>query len=89
MVAHELVTNALTHAFPDGRAGVVRIALRPLSADRAMLSVVDNGVGYDPAAVNPRRLGLWLIGGLSDQVKGHLTIAAESGVDARLEFPTR
>jgi two-component sensor histidine kinase len=88
VVAQELVANALAHAFPDGRAGVVRIDLERLDAARARLSVADDGVGYDPATADPRRLGLWLIGGLADQVRGVLTTTRERGVTVRLEFPT-
>lgn len=89
MIAQELVANALAHAFPEGRAGVVRIDLERLDAGRARLSIADDGVGYDPAtAAERRRLGLWLVGGLADQVKGVLTTSCERGVLARLEFPS-
>jgi two-component sensor histidine kinase len=88
VIAQELVTNALAHAFPDGRVGVVRIELKRLEAGRAALSVADNGVGYAPSAADDRRrLGLWLIGGLTDQVRGTLTTTVEGGVVVRLEFP--
>jgi len=43
LIANELVTNALKHAFPDDRSGTIRIVLRtssPLS-----FVVEDNGVG--------------------------------------------
>lgn len=87
MIVQELVANALTHAFPDGRAGMVRVGLKRLEDGRARLMVADDGVGYDPVAADPRRLGLWLIGGLADQVKGELTICCKGGVAVRLEFP--
>jgi two-component sensor histidine kinase len=89
IIAQELVTNAVTHAFPDGRPGVVRVALRPLDADRALLSVADDGIGFDPAGVDAHRLGLWLIGGLADQVKGVLMTTHQPGVATRIEFPVR
>jgi two-component sensor histidine kinase len=88
VIAHELVTNALAHAFPDGRFGVVRVELKRLETGRAALTVADNGVGYAPPAVDDRRrLGRWLIGGLADQVRGTLTTTVEDGVVVRLEFP--
>jgi two-component sensor histidine kinase len=86
VIVQELVSNALAHAFPDGRAGVLRIELKRLDATRAQLSVVDDGVGYTPGPADPRRLGLWLVGGLADQVNGALTVIAENGVVAQLEF---
>jgi two-component sensor histidine kinase len=88
VITQELVANALAHAFPDGRAGAVRIELARLEAGRARLSVADDGAGYDAAATDPRRLGLWLIGGLADQVKGVLTTTTGAGVQVRLEFPS-
>lgn len=87
MIVQELVANALTHAFPDGRAGMVRVGLKRLEDGRARLVVADDGVGYDPVAADPRRLGLWLIGGLADQVKGELTFCCKGGVAVQLEFP--
>ena len=44
-------------------------------------------MGYDPGAVDGGRLGLWLIGGLSAQVRGVFTTTIDHGVRCRLEFP--
>lgn len=87
VIVNELVGNALTHAFPDGRAGRVRVELRRLAEDRAALSVEDDGDGYDPDGVEPAKLGLWLVKGLADHVRGALTIEQTGGVRCRLEFP--
>ncbi|HEX2117303.1 MAG TPA: sensor histidine kinase, partial [Alphaproteobacteria bacterium] len=48
VIANELVTNALKHAFPDQRPGTVRIAFRRGREDRLVFSIQDNGVGFDP-----------------------------------------
>jgi two-component sensor histidine kinase len=87
LIANELVANSLAHAFPDDRAGVIRVALERLGDDRAALSVTDDGIGYDPATVDDGRLGLWLIKGLAAQVRGDLSTTADNGVSCRLEFP--
>ena len=90
LIANELVTNALEHAFPDQRAGVVRVELRPLEAGRAELIVSDDGAGFVPPDPGRSSLGLWLIRGLTDQVKGVMTTpATEAGFTTRLEFPTQ
>jgi two-component sensor histidine kinase len=86
-IVQELVLNALTHAFPEGRAGTVRISLARAGEGRAALSVSDDGVGYDEATADKSRLGLWLIGALTSQVKGSLATTRQAGVTARLEFP--
>lgn len=41
----ELVTNAVKHAFPDGRTGTITVGLRRDGAGVPTLSVVDDGVG--------------------------------------------
>jgi two-component sensor histidine kinase len=87
IIVQELIANALAHGFPTGRAGSVRVTLERLDGARAALSVSDDGVGYAPDAVDPRRLGLWLIGGLANQAQATLTMRCEGGVRARLEFP--
>jgi two-component sensor histidine kinase len=87
LIANELVLNAMTHAFPNERAGLIRIELARVGDDRAALVVADDGEGYDPDAVASGRLGLWLIGGLAAQVRGAFTSTIEHGVRARLEFP--
>jgi two-component sensor histidine kinase len=87
VILNELVTNALTHAFPDGRAGQVRVELKRLTEDKAVIVVEDDGDGYDPDAVAASKLGLWLVKGLADHVRGTLTIEQTPGVRCRLEFP--
>jgi len=51
MVLVELVMNALKHAFPDGRPGLVTIRLRgPKTKDCVVVEVEDDGIGApDPA----------------------------------------
>jgi two-component sensor histidine kinase len=90
LIANELVTNALSHAFPDQRAGVVRVELRPLGDGKAELVVSDDGVGLGPMSGGPSKLGLWLIRGLTDQVKGVMTTpTTAAGLTTRLEFATQ
>lgn len=49
LVVNEVVTNALKYAFPDGRAGKLRIAFKALGTEKADLTIGDDGVGFDPA----------------------------------------
>ena len=87
LIVHELVINAIDHAFPDGRAGQIHIRLATLDSGRACLTVADDGRGYDSDGVGDETLGLWLIKGLTSQLRGTLTTTTTAGVTTQLEFP--
>lgn len=56
----ELVTNALQHAFPDGRPGQIGVTL--IRGDgQAVLIVCDNGIGLSDAKTKNRTSGLRLV----------------------------
>ena len=50
LILNEVLSNAVKHAFPQSRAGEVRIALR-CSRTRLVLQVRDNGIGLPPNRV--------------------------------------
>lgn len=49
ILVNELVTNALKHAFPDDRAGKIRVSLGRSSGE-LLLEVADDGVGMNDSA---------------------------------------
>jgi PAS domain S-box-containing protein len=88
LILNELLTNALKHAFPDGRRGVVRVELRRRRPERLLLVVADDGVGL-PRSIDARdngSLGLELVRTLAEQLDGDLQIEERSGTAFRLEF---
>ncbi len=56
MIVNELVTNALKYAFPGEREGRIEVVFRREGAS-FVLSISDDGVGFDPAAL-PKGSGL-------------------------------
>jgi signal transduction histidine kinase len=46
-VLTNLVLNALTHAFPDKRAGTLRLTARRLGTDRVEIEFADDGIGMN------------------------------------------
>jgi two-component sensor histidine kinase len=86
LIAGELITNALKHAFPNGRTGEVLVRLER-RGDRGVLTVRDNGVGLSPAA-RAGALGLTLVEGLASRLDGRLRskCRAEGGAQFRVVF---
>ena len=76
LIANELMTNSLKHAFPGGRGGEVRMTLRTGSDGVTRLCVSDTGVGLpeDSAAKGGGSLGLQLVGDLARQLQGTLDV---------------
>jgi two-component sensor histidine kinase len=79
--------NAFKHAFPDGRAGTIRIALRE-SGSEVELVCRDDGVGAGNIAASKRGLGLQLIEAYAGQIGGVATFRNENpGVGLSVIFP--
>ncbi|MEA3189659.1 MAG: hypothetical protein QOD77_241 [Thermoplasmata archaeon] len=89
LVVSELVSNALKHAFPDGRPGVVRIALKDGSRPgRIEVTVADDGVGmagpFDPAAAPT--LGMQLVATIVRQLDGTIERLPGPGTTLRMDL---
>jgi two-component sensor histidine kinase len=92
LITNELISNALKHAFPDGRAGEIHVDFRAEGDQRLTLSVADNGVGL-PADMDfnaAETLGLQLIRVLTSQLGGtaELQSSPDSGTKASITFAT-
>jgi len=85
LVTNELVTNAVKHAFPDGRDGSIKVRFGRTETGWR-LSVIDDGVGI--AQVDRKNgLGTGLIEGFVSQTGGTLTVSSEKGTAAHLDLP--
>src|SRR5690242_11024119 len=82
-IAQEALGNALRHAEAS------RIDVRLENGDgRLVLSVTDDGCGFDPSAVRGQRLGLTSMDERATELGGTLTVSSgESGTVVRLEVP--
>jgi two-component sensor histidine kinase len=88
LIINELVSNALKHAFPGGRPGRVRVALRSGPGQKYTLEVADNGVGL-PEGLDPGRagsLGLQLVGDLAEQLHGAVAVGRGAGTTFTITF---
>ena len=89
LVLNELLSNALKHAFPDGRSGTITVAFHCADAS-ATLVVADDGIGL-PGPPNgqehPGSLGQRLVTALVRQLGGISSVEGDSGTRFTLTFP--
>jgi PAS domain S-box-containing protein len=89
LILNELLTNAVTHAFPEGRSGVVTMEVCGTADGAVTLRVTDTGVGV-PAAFDihqPTRLGWQLVALLTQQLHGVLTLERDQGTRITVRWP--
>jgi two-component sensor histidine kinase len=89
LIAHELLSNACEHAFPEGRrtGGRILLQLRRLSPEEGELAVHDDGVGMAGAGAG-MSLGLSLVSRLAATLGGRVTFDPPgAGTVVRARFP--
>jgi two-component sensor histidine kinase len=84
LIVNELVTNAIRHAFPDGREGTVTVELAEGSKGKYVLTVNDDGIGYKKRG--QEGLGLELVDGLVKQIKGEIRFSNKKGTVVEVVF---
>jgi two-component sensor histidine kinase len=89
LLVNELVSNALKHAFPDGRKGEIGIEMCCISDMKYRLTMWDDGVGIPDGMDwrNTTSLGLQLVINLSRQLGGTVEMKSTSGTLFEIEFP--
>ena len=88
LLVTELMTNALKHAFPGDRKGVVGIRIRRREDGIVELRVADDGVGF-PEAVDFRHtesLGLQIVSLLVGQLEGTIELDRKKGTAFTIAF---
>jgi PAS domain S-box-containing protein len=86
LIVSELVTNAAKYAFPDDRPGRIGIRLQD-DGNAAILSVADDGVGLPSTAETLQTgLGLGMVRGLAQQIRGSLAVENDGGARLMLRF---
>jgi two-component sensor histidine kinase len=88
IIVHELLSNALKHAFPPGSSGEVAMTLSAEADGRVLLVVRDTGAGL-PAGFEHARtpsLGWQLVTLLTAQLNGTLAVERRQGTCVILTF---
>ena len=90
LVASELITNALKHAYPgDSPPASISVAIRRID-EEFVLSVSDEGVGMPQAfdLDKAESLGMIIIRTLAEQINGRIEFSSAKGTEAILRFPS-
>jgi PAS domain S-box-containing protein len=87
LIINELVSNALKHAFPQGRTGQVHVGMHADQSRFTML-VRDDGVGFPPDLDfrNTESLGLQLVLMLVEQLEGSIEMDNTGGTTFQITF---
>ncbi len=87
LIANELLTNSLKHAFQDGRSGTIRVSLN-CQDKHCVLEVVDDGVGLPKGfdIDESSSLGMKLVRVLARQLGGELVVRSERNTSVAILF---
>ncbi len=88
LILNELITNALKHAFPEGRRGVLRVGLSRTADGYVTLFVGDDGIGLRAGfdLREAKSLGLQIVSTLAEQLQAILEVNGEAGTSFRMTF---
>jgi len=87
LMTNELLTNAIKHAFPQGRLGEINIDFHKKN-NEYILTVQDNGIGL-PRNLDLEKtesLGMRLINSLVSQLDGKLEVTSNNGTKFKITF---
>lgn len=89
LITNELISNALKHAFPDGRRGTITVEFTQRPGDHAILRVEDDGVGVpaDFSFEDSDTLGIQLVYMLAGQLGGSVSVERSPLTSFVLDFP--
>jgi two-component system, sensor histidine kinase PdtaS len=89
LIASELVSNCLKHAFPDRQSGEIKVSFLHDGNSRARLVVSDDGVGFPPNTdiTTMHSMGITLVIGLVKQIDGTIALEQKDHPKLTVVFP--
>ncbi len=89
LITNEVVSNAIKHGFVGRKKGWLQVIFRKSdNGAEGILSVTDNGPGFDPDKSN-KGMGSKLLKGLAGQILGEYQFIFDNGTTFELRFPLR
>jgi two-component sensor histidine kinase len=86
LIANELISNSLKHAFAGRAEGLVRVSLSRPEGKEYQMTIGDDGAGLAGDFTQSRSLGLRLVKILTGQIKGRMEYKNENGVHFTIIF---
>lgn len=86
LIANEIISNLLKHAFAGRPEGLVRVSLNRSGADQFRLAIGDDGCGGAEDVWKAGCLGLRLVKVLTGQIRGQMEYKNENGAEFALVF---
>ncbi len=78
LITHEVIMNAIKHAFPKGKEGAIEISLNK-TENTVLLTIRDNGVGITTTKKRPGAIGMELVALLTEQLRGKMNVINNQG----------
>ncbi len=86
MIATELVSNVLEHAFDKEQSGKLVVRLNQKDNKKHELLISDNGKGIKTSKLDDKKLGLELVSALCDQINGEISVRNGVGTSVAVCF---
>ena len=88
LIINELISNALIHAFPDGRKGTIFIFMKQVENGGIVMEVADDGIGMADFVDETDRqaLGLDLVHSLMENLHGFMKVTVNGGTRTTIRF---
>jgi two-component sensor histidine kinase len=88
LIMNEAVTNSIKYAFPGKQVGEIGISLKQWNHDDIEMEIADNGIGIAREIIDGNRssLGIDLMMGLCEEIKGHIQFDNSKGTTVTIRF---
>jgi two-component sensor histidine kinase len=88
LILNELIVNSIKHAFNGKNSGIIDVDIKELSAEKYLLTVSDNGTGFQYISGNRDHsgMGMKLIEALTSQLSGSIHVSTQRGTKFEIEF---
>lgn len=85
LIINELITNSLKYAFKNRDSGKLTIELKE-QMNHLILSIGDDGIGYDKEAKESTSFGTTLVNALTKQLDGKIERFKDNGTQIKMTF---